>query len=84
MSGTDKMMAFARKQPLPKLAQSLLLLEAKPKLDEAERLARAVIIDVICEKCPEADAAFDRWAESDDDAATAVETIIAAIPVAAL
>jgi hypothetical protein len=63
---TAKMTAFARRQPLRLLADSLEQIDAKPKLDQAERLARAVLIDVICERCPAADAAFDAWAESDD------------------
>jgi hypothetical protein len=79
--GIEKMRAFARQQSLPRLAASLLLLDAKPSLDDAERLTRAVIMDTICEKSPEADAAFDAWAESDDcSPATAVEVILAAIP----
>ncbi len=81
VDGIEKMKAFARRQPLARLAESLLLLDAKPKPDDAERLTRAVIMDVICEKCPAADAAFDAWAESDDNSpATAVEVILAAIP----
>lgn len=83
--GIEKMKAFARQQSLTRLAESLLLLDAKPKLDDAERLTRAVIMDVICEKSPAADAAFDAWAESDDPSpVTAVEAIIAAIPLTAL
>jgi hypothetical protein len=62
----EKMTAFVNAQPLRTLATSLLMLDAKPKLDEAERLTRAVIIDSICERCPAAEAAFDAWAESDD------------------
>jgi hypothetical protein len=60
----EKMYAFARRQGLPVLAESLLKLD-KPR-DEAERMTRAVICDVICEKSPAADAAFERWAESDE------------------
>lgn len=83
--GIDKMMGFARRQTLPQLASALVMLDAKPKLDGAERLTRAVIMDVICEKSPAADAAFEAWAESDyDNPVTAVEAIIAAIPVAEL
>jgi len=78
--GIEKMKAFARQQPLSRLADSLLLLDAKTSLDEPERLTRAVLMDVICEKCPAADAAFDAWAEdldSEPDAAVAV--IVAAV-----
>lgn len=74
--GTEKMRVFARRQPLSMLTESLLILDAKPALDEAERLTRAVLIDVICERCPAADAAFNAWAESDDaDPRTAVQVI---------
>lgn len=77
--GVARMKALAGRQPLPSLAGALELLERKPKLDDAERLTRAVLMDVICEKCPEADAAFDAWAESDDyDAKVPVALMIAA------
>ena len=78
--GVEKMKALARRQSLTKLADSLLLLRAKSKLDEAERLTHAVIMDVICEKCPAADAAFEAWAESDDTSYdVAVGLILAAV-----
>lgn len=64
--GIEKMKAAARRRSLRQLGEALELLDAKPKLDDAERLTRAVIIDVICEKSPEADAAFGAWAESDN------------------
>ena len=56
------MTAFAVRQPTATLCGSLLMLEAKPKLDEAERLTRSVLIEVICNRHPEANAAFDAWA----------------------
>lgn len=62
----EKMTALVNRTPLRTLCASLLMLDAKGKLDEAERLTRAVIIDSICERSPEANAAFDAWAESDD------------------
>jgi hypothetical protein len=74
------MTTLAARQPLPVLCESLLLLDAKPKPDEAERLTRAVIIDAICERCPAADAAFSAWADSDDyDPHAAVRAIVAAV-----
>jgi hypothetical protein len=77
--GIAKMEAFAARQPLPLLAASLKQLDAKPKLDDAERLTWSVLIDVICQRCPEAAAAFDAWAESDDtDAKTPIAAIVAA------
>jgi hypothetical protein len=60
--GLAKMAAFAAKQPTATLCESLLILEAKPKLDEDERLTRSVLIDVLCARHPEANAAFDAWA----------------------
>lgn len=75
----EKMNVLVNAQSLPALAASLLMLDARPKLDEAERLTRAVIIDSICERCPAADAAFDAWANSDDtDPHTAARAMAAA------
>jgi hypothetical protein len=74
----EKMIAFANAQPLPLLCASLLMLDAKPKPGDAERLARAVIIDVICQRCPAADAAFDAWANDETGNRTAVEVIVTA------
>lgn len=64
--GVAKMTAFARRQPLATLAASLELLGGLRKLDDAGRLTRAVLMDVICERCPAAEAAFAAWADSDD------------------
>lgn len=64
--GVERMKAAAGAQPLRALADSLAVLDAMPKWDDAHRLTRAVLIDVIVERCPEADAAFEAWAESDD------------------
>ena len=76
--GTAKMTAFARRQPLRQLAEALEILDRKPRLDNAERLARAVLMDVICERSPAADAALERWADGDDPRG-AVEVIAAAV-----
>jgi len=62
--GTAKMTAFARRQPLRQLAEALEILDRKPRLDNAERLTRAVLMDVICERSPAADAALERWRSS--------------------
>lgn len=78
--GIEQMKALTRRQALPQLITALLLLEAKPKLEDAELLTRAVIMDVICEKSPEADAALDAWAEDLESPLTAVEALLAAIP----
>jgi hypothetical protein len=79
-SPRERMTALAARQSLPVLCESLLLLDAKPRPDEAERLTRAVIIDSICERSPAADAAFQAWAGSDDcDPHAAARAIVAAV-----
>jgi hypothetical protein len=78
----EKLTAHANAQPLSVLCTSLLMLDAKAKLDSAERLVRATIIDTICEKSPEADAAFTAWAYGDDDSVSEVEVIVAAVKAA--
>lgn len=85
LSPREKLIARTNSTPLGVLADALLILDAKPKLDEAERLARATIIDSITERCPAADAAFNAWADSDDDEYdkfTAAEIIVAAVKAA--
>lgn len=64
--GIDRMKAAAATRPLPTLAFALAAINAMPELDEAHRLTQAVLIDVICERSPAAEAAFDAWAQSDD------------------
>jgi hypothetical protein len=58
----------------------LALLDAKPELDEAERLIPAVLMEVICERSQAAREAFDAWAADDDAPADgAVAAIVAAV-----
>jgi hypothetical protein len=64
--GVAKMTARCRQIPLRTLGEALEMLDRKAGLDDAERLTRSVFIDVICERCPEAEAAFAAWADSDD------------------
>src|SRR5215475_2816364 len=74
----------ARQQPTPLLCDALRTLEAQPKLDEAERMTRSVLIDVLCERHPEADAAFDAWAYGDTwQTAPAIDMITTAALAAA-
>ena len=75
----EKLIARTNATPLRTLAEALLILDAKPKLDEAERLTRATIIDSICGRCPAADAAFWAWASDDDDPRTPARVIAAAV-----
>lgn len=72
-----KMYDLTRRQSLPVLAESLARLAAMPHLDSAERYARHVLIDVICEKSPAADAAFDAWSEGEDNGDAALVIISA-------
>jgi hypothetical protein len=74
----EKLIASTNAEPLLSLAEALVMLCAKPNLDEAERLVRATIIGSIAEKCPAADDAWGAWAESDDDRSE-VEVIVAAV-----
>ena len=76
--GIAKMKAFAARQPTPTLCEALTVLDGR-KLSDEERLSRAVIMDVLCERHPAADAAFDAWAEDlSEDAPRAVEVVITA------
>ena len=83
MTTREHMIQTASRHPTLLLCQSLEMLDARPKLDEAERLTRGVLIDVLCERHPEADAAFSAWADSDDSARNAVTVITAAARKAA-
>jgi hypothetical protein len=78
LSPREKLTASVNAKPLLTLADVLVKLCAKPKLDEAERLVRATIIDSITERCPAADAAFTAWAYADDDT-DEIEVIVAAV-----
>lgn len=76
-----RMTARCRQTPLPLLADSLATLDAKAhkeRLDDAERLTRAVLMDAICERCPEAEAAFEAWAQSDDGCPDVASAVIVA------
>ena len=86
MSNADpraRMAALVKSQPLGRLCDALLMLDAKGNPDEAERLTQAVITDEICERCPAADAAFNAWAGSDDFSAHSAARAIVAAAMAA-
>lgn len=74
---TDRASRHSTKQ----LCEALSVLD-RGGLDEAERMTRAVLIDVLCARHPEADAAFDAWAS--DEPACASLTAVQAITGAAL
>lgn len=75
--GLAKMTALAAGQTTATLCESLVTLDRKTRLDEAERLTRAVLIDVLCGRHPEADAAFGAWADGPEPGG-AIEAIVAA------
>jgi hypothetical protein len=79
-----KMHARAAQIPTPALCDALKKLDG-PGMDEAERLTRSVLIDVLTERHPEADAAFNAWAEDDTTTGSggAVEVITKAALAAA-
>jgi hypothetical protein len=67
--GIERMEARAAQMPVRTLADALETLDRKAhdeQLDDAERPTRAVLMDVICERCPAAEKAFEAWAQSDD------------------
>lgn len=70
MSTYDEVMAKMRERlsrvSLPLLADTLAGVDAKRRLDAEHRMARTAVIDEICERCPQANAALDAWAGSDD------------------
>ena len=60
-----RMKALTVKQATEPLCMALETLAARKRPSEEERFAHAVIIDVLVERYPEVDAAFEAWAESD-------------------
>jgi hypothetical protein len=66
--GIAKMKAFAARQPTLTLCGALDALDG-PKLSDEERLSRAVVMDVLCERHPEAEAAAEEWAEDESTVA---------------
>lgn len=78
-AGIERMTWFARQQSTRMLCEALQVIAGKPKPDEAERMTRAVLLDVLCERHPAADAAFDAWADSDStDHAEAIRAVVGA------
>ena len=59
-----KMKARTAQQPTAALCEALVMLASMPSSQET-RMTRAVMLDVLCERHPEADAAADAWAEGD-------------------
>jgi hypothetical protein len=61
-----KMKARAAQQPTATLCEAVVMLAGRPRTPETN-LTRAVMTDVLCERHPEAEAAAEAWAESDDE-----------------
>ncbi|MEV8639467.1 hypothetical protein AB0395_48290 [Streptosporangium sp. NPDC051023] len=75
-----QMVNLTKAQPTGTLCQALEMLDGRP-LDAAETLARVTIIDVLCERHPEVEDAFQAWAEDENEENT--ETAVAVIVRAA-
>lgn len=61
------MTAAASRHPTRLLCDALARLD-RPGMDDAERLTRAVLMDVLCARHPQAEAAFGDWASSETSA----------------
>lgn len=59
---TADMMAAASRHDTALLCDALAQLDRRPRMTDAERMTRAVLIDTLCARHPEADAAFEAWA----------------------
>ena len=80
----QELTAKAAMRPTLELCDELERLEAEHQRDDTERLTRSVLIGALCRKHPEADKAFNRWADSRDmDVRHAVPAITAAARAAA-
>ncbi len=60
------------------LCEAIVMLAALPRTPETN-LTRAVILDVLCERHSEAEAAAEAWAESDDETDLAAVVASAAL-----
>ncbi len=62
-------MAFCQTLPTKTLCDSLRTLNRQPELlTSEETIAHRVLVEALCARLLEADAAFDAWAEADDPA----------------
>lgn len=61
-----KIKARAATQSTQVLCEAIVMLASLPRSPETS-LTHAVMSDVLCERHPEAEAAAEAWAESDDD-----------------
>lgn len=82
MNARDKMIQYVQRQTTPMLCKVLEDLHKQADRREAA-VIQPVVIDKLCGRHPEVDAAFDRWAEQDNPADTAVQAIIKAAMAAA-
>jgi hypothetical protein len=74
----DALTTAASTRPTSDLCPALLEIDSKLNRDEAEQLTRAILIDVLCERHPEAEAAFTVWAEDDSAMKTAAQVVVGA------
>lgn len=84
MATRTDMVNFAARQGTPALCAALEAVQRMRPMTPEARLTHTVLVDVLCERHPEADAAFTAWAESDDsDPRAGVRAVIDAARKAA-
>ena len=76
-AGIAKMKARAAQQSTATLCEAILMLVGMPRTQET-CLTHAVMFDVLCERHPEAEAAAQALAESDEDMAGYDAAVISA------
>ncbi|GIH95306.1 hypothetical protein ACFFMN_23380 [Planobispora siamensis] len=74
----QQMTDLTKAQRTPLLCQALIALDADGERSAEKSIVRAAIIDVLCERHPEVDAAFEAWAEQETNTETAVQAITGA------
>ena len=57
----------AADQSTQALCEAIVILAGMPRSPETN-MTRAILLDALCERHPEAEAAAEAWAESDDEA----------------
>ena len=65
-----KMKTRTAQQSTAVLCEAIVMLAGTPRTPETT-LTRVVMLDVLCERHPEAEAAAEAWAESDDESGAA-------------
>jgi hypothetical protein len=79
-----KMKTRTAQQSTQTLCEVIVMLASMPRTPETN-LTRAVVLDVLCERHPEADAAAERWADSNEILGSAgLDSAVAGAALAAI